>query len=68
MLRRDTYLWGLKGNMITSGKLPRVLVVDDHADTVTLMARILIGHGHDVECVQTVADARVAAATRKVKC
>lgn len=41
----------------------RILVVDDHPDTVALMARILAKRGHTIECAHTVADARVAAAT-----
>lgn len=46
-------------------KTLRILVVDDHPDTVVLMARILASRGHRVERACTIADARTAAATHQ---
>lgn len=47
-------------------KLPRILLVDDHPDTVEFTALILSKRGYSVVSAFSVADAR--AATSKIQC
>ena len=47
-------------------KLPRLLLVDDHRDTVELMAFFLVKHGYEVIRAYSAAEARVEAA--RIKC
>lgn len=48
--------------MGSAAKLPRILLVDDHRDTVELTARLLIKQGYPVAPAYSIADARAAAA------
>lgn len=46
-----------------SSKPIRILLVEDHADTLNVFTRVLVDLGHQVTGVSTIHDARAAAAT-----
>jgi len=51
--------------MGTDAKLPRILLVDDHRDSVEITAFLLTRHGYEVVSAYSMAGARAAAATQQ---
>jgi len=51
--------------MDTAAKLPRILLVDDHPDTVAIMSLVLTRRGYSVVRAYSVAAARAAAETHQ---
>lgn len=51
--------------MDATAKLPRILLVDDHADTVAIMSLVLTRQGYSVVRAYSVAGARAAAETHQ---
>jgi CheY-like chemotaxis protein len=59
-----------QGKPISSADSPglRILLVEDHEDTLTLMTRLLTGSGHQVKTATSVAAALDAAAAQRFDC
>lgn len=54
--------WKGPAAAMAAGERPRLLIVEDHEDTVEIMARLLQSAGYEVTAVRTVAGALAAAA------